>query len=107
MWETKKFSENKFSLINSQFGNMFHSAREKKKEAKNAVPVSCHQGLDRHPLLATQTPPCNTHTHNLSPNTSLMCIQTFFRGFNNSLTWALPYMKMVHYNDVNVIFMFS
>lgn len=100
MWETKKFSENKFSLINAQFGNMFYSARKKKK-AKNAVPVSCHQGLDRHPLLATQTPPCKTHTHTLSPNTFLVCIQTFFRGFNNSLTWALPYMKM------NVTFMFS
>lgn len=32
MWETKKFTENKFSLINAQFGNMFHSASKKEKK---------------------------------------------------------------------------
>lgn len=76
MWETKKFTENKFSLINAQFGNMFHSASKKKKnsEAKNAVPVSCHQGLDRHPLPVTQTPSCKTHTHPFPKH--LSCVHT-------------------------------
>lgn len=34
MWETKKFTENKFSLINAQFGNMFHSVSKKNKQTK-------------------------------------------------------------------------
>lgn len=43
MWETKKFTENKFSLINAQFGNMFHSVSKKTNKKKNQRPRMLYQ----------------------------------------------------------------